>query len=1132
MSGTGIKSNAQMYKFLQKMGTPSRACRKLWLTMKLTTLLLIVGILQVSATSLAQKVVLSEKNAPLAEVFENIRQQTGYDFIFTKSILNQAKPITLQFNGELGDALKKIFDNEPFEYQVSDRSVLIKTKATAEPSFLDKIKQAIAAIDVTGRVTDENNQPLAGATVRTKDNEIRTSTDLNGFFTLKNVQPGTPVVISYIGYENTEIPAAANFGQIRLKLATSVLDQIQIEAYSQTSKRLATGNIGTVTAKDIEKQPVSNPLLTLQGAIPGVIVTQASGNAGTGVKIQIRGQNFINVATNDPLFVVDGIPYPAQQVATPVYQLSGILGSSGYGTGAANGSPLSFINPDDIESISVLKDADATSIYGTRAANGAVVITTKKGKPGDTHVTLNLQNGIGQVGRFLPLMNTAQYLEMRKEALKNDNLTPGLFDFDLNGDWDPNQNHNWQKELIGRTASYSDYNGSVSGGTSNIQYLVSGTYHRQTTVYPTDMGDQKSSLHFNIGSSSSNQKFHLQLTGNYLYDNNNLPATDLTNIALTWPPLAPNALNSDGSLNWANNQSGISTNSGNPLTDLFRPYHLSTKNVTSDLQLSYSFFAGLTFKTNFGYNDITSHETLLVPLSTWPDDSKAYVTRGASQLETNNHSFVIEPQLNFHKNIAKGRLDLLAGGTFNKQFTSGTQINYGGQNSDENLLDLTAATYITAQSLPASVYNYLSAFSRLNYNWEDKYLLSASFRRDGSSRFGPNNRFANFWSVAGAWLFSEETFFKDKLPWLSLGKLRSSYGTTGSDQISNYGYLNLYRARNYPNPYQNVISLNAGGLVNPDLQWNVTRKLEVALALGVLKDRITFEGSWFQNRSSNQFDRYPLPIIAGFGGLTKNLPITTQQKGIELLLNTENIKTTSFKWSTSFNISFVRNKLLAYPSNLPNANAFFVGNPIFGQVPVYSFMGVDPATGLYLFADGKGGTTTTPENNPVLTATKLVNEIPQFYGGIRNSFSYKGLTLDVQLQFNKQTLSNFYFGSSIPGLSYANQPVWLTDRWQKPGDVAKYAKYTTDFAFNSNFTDATSSDKAHSDASFIRAKNISLAWQLPQRWLQSAHIQNASIYANVQNLFTITNYLGMDPETGATGLPPLRVITLGVKLTL
>lgn len=1119
-----------MYKFLQKIGTPPRACRKLWLTMKLTTLLLIVGILQVSATSLAQKVVLNEKNAPLAEVFENIRQQTGYDFVFTKSILNQAKPINLQFSGELGDALKKIFDNEPFDYQVSDKSVLIKTRANAEPRLLDKITQAIAAIDVTGRVIDEHNQPISGATVRIKDGNNATTTDANGFYRLKDVQLGTKIVITFIGYDPVEFEAttANNFVNV-LQVATSKLDEVQVQAYGVTSKRLSTGDIATVRAETIEKQPVSNPLLALQGQVSGLIVNQSNGLNGSGVTVEIRGQNYIpgGTKTSNVFYVVDGVPYPAEMLSLGT---GGMLGLSGQ-TYLAYGSPFSFINPDDIESISVLKDAAATSIYGSQAANGAILITTKKGKVGDAKINVKLQNGIGSLNHFLSLMNTSEFLQMRRDAFINGGSTPGPYDADLNGDWDTTQNHNWQKELLGRTSHYTDYNASISGGSVGIQYMISSTFHKETTVFPGSDADSKAAVHFNLSSASNNRRFHISLTGNYLHDNNQLPSIDLTNPALTLAPLAPNLFKPDGTINWGNNTSGISTFWNNPMSYFLQPFIRKTNNLIANANLSYNIIPNLIFSTSLGYNDLSSEDSQIYPLSSVSDDNKPYAVRSAQFGNQNNHSWIIEPQLHYAINTGKGHIDAIIGSTMNQQFSGGTNILVYGQPSDQVLYNLTASATNVTISVPQAVYKYVAIFSRINYNWEDKYLFDLSARRDGSSRFGPSRQFANFWSLGAGWIFSEENIVKENAKWLSFGKIKGSYGTTGTDQIGDYQFMDLYSFQNYPNNYQGVTNVIGSGLINPFLQFALTKKFEVSATFGFVKNRINIDGTFFHNVSSNQLAAFRLPAITGFNSVVENEPIKTQEQGWEFLLNTVNVKTKDFNWNTSFNISFIKNRLIA---NMGPPNRLLTeGYPFTGTFLTYHFLGVDPSSGLYQFADGKGGITTTPEKNPIQTQNTRVDFNPKFYGGFQNSFTYKNISLDLIFQFVKKRGANYKFGAGPLGLSdNTNQPAWLANHWTNPGNNALYAKATTDFSAVDNYNDAINSDAGSSDASYIRLKNLSLSFKLPTAWTNRIQFESAKIFVNAQNLFTVTNYMGLDPETGNLGLPPLRIISFGFQIGL
>jgi len=455
---------------------------------------MLIAFLQVSATTLAQKVTLSATNAPLSTIFNQVKKQTGYDFAFTGKVLEQAKPVTIHVkNEELKDVLQKIFDGQPLDYTIEDKSVTVTIK---QPNILDKLKAALHlnTIDVTGKITDETGQPLPAATVIVKGTSNSTITDAKGNFALKHVDNNAVLKISFIGYLTKEVNASSDLSNVKMEVANSKLDEVQVIAYGTTNDRLSTGDVTTVSAKAIEEQPVANPLLALEGRVPGLFVTQTTGLPGAGVFMQIRGQNSLGQG-NDPFYVVDGVPYTSLLLPN----LGNILGQSDPGN--TSGNPLSFINPDDIESISVLKDADATSIYGSRAANGAILITTKKGKAGETKVNANLQNGWGQVADMLPVMNTQQYLKMRHEALNNDAITPSL----ANGDydlllWDTTRNTNWQKKLIGGTAQYMDYNASVSGGSANTQFLVGSTYHRETTVFPGNFSDEKAAIHFNINS--------------------------------------------------------------------------------------------------------------------------------------------------------------------------------------------------------------------------------------------------------------------------------------------------------------------------------------------------------------------------------------------------------------------------------------------------------------------------------------------------------------------------------------------------------------------------------------------------------------------------------------------------------
>jgi len=1102
--------------------------RKLLLVMKLTIFLMTITFLQVSATAFSQKINLKEKNVSIDKVLSQIQDQSGYEFFYNASALKQAGTVTINLkDATVQDALDELFRNKPFSYSLDNNTITIKEKPT---NFLDKlkdkVKEFIAATDVTGRVIDENNQPLSGATVTVKGTNNVTTTDLNGFFTLKQVQPDAIIVITFIGYDKKELPAAANMGTIKLNTASSPLDEVKVMAYTRESERLSVSNSVTIKGADINNQPVQNPLLALEGRVPGLFITPSNGLPGSGVSVRIQGQNSIQ-SGNDPLYVIDGVPYPSQTLSTT--GIGAFLGKSSGTQQGGYGSPMSYINPNDIESISVLKDADATAIYGSRAANGAIIIITKKGKAGPTKMDVNLQQGWGKVPRELDLMNTQQYVQMRNEAIKNDNIAiDPIYDSDINGLWNTNKYTDWQKVLIGGTAQYSNANLNISGGSPNIQYLIGGTYNRQTSVFPGNFADQKGAMHVSLNSTSQNQRFKMQFTASYLADNNQLPSADLTSSALTLAPNAPSPLNTDGTLNWALNSAG-STSWNNPLQYLYATYQIKSDNLISNTVLSYTILPGLDIRTSLGYNSLGIDEYQAQRAQFYPPYILTLLgthARRAAYSYNNIDTWIVEPQISYKTNIAKGNLQILLGGTIQQNNSKGLNLSGVGYNSDALLTDYLSADVKSVNSTVQSTYKYDAIFGRINYAWEDKYLLDLTARRDGSSRFGAANQFHDFGSVGLGWIFSEESLFKN-VPFLSFGKIRASFGTTGSDQIGDYQYLNLYRTVSTAVSYQGVTGVASNGLPNPYLQWEETKKLQAGLDLGFLKDRILFTINYIYNRSSNELASYQLPSIAG-ASITENLPGTVQNTAWELSATTVNVKKGDFRWTTGINLTVPKNKLVAW-SGTGIGTTYFIGQPI-GSILRYHFLGVDPTTGQFQVADSHGNPTSTP--NQSTDEKTLINPFPKYYGGVQNGFSYKGFSLDFLFQFARQTKQNFYFGPSLPGTYNFNEPVWILDRWQKPGDVAPFQRYNSDYNFYSQYSNALNSDAAYSDVFYARLKNLSLSYTLPSELIQKIHFQSCKLFVQGENLFTISNFKGLDPETGVTSLPPLRILTVGLQITL
>lgn len=1094
--------------------------------MKLTILLITLACLQVSAATFAQNITLHEKNASLRSVLADIQQQTGFDLFYQDQFLKDT-PVTIDVkNQPLATVLSKLLDPQQLGFTIQDRTITIQRK---ENSLLDKLKEKVKAlianIDIRGRVVEESGQPLPGATVTVKSTSNITATDVNGYFTLRNVDPGAIIVLTSIGFEKQELPVKAEMGTIKMTQAQSKLDEVQVIAYGQITERLNIGNSATIKGEEIAKQPVSNVLDALEGKVAGLLITQANGLPGGGVQVRVQGQNSIGNG-NDPFYVIDGVPYASQTIAT-VGSILSPLGSSAGPVGSGKGNPLDYINPNDIESVTVLKDADATSIYGSRAANGAIIITTKKGKAGDTKVSLNLQNGWGKVTRMLDLMNTQQYIQMRQQALRNDGInSPSSTDYDINGLWNQSSYTNWQKQLIGNTAAYQDLNGSISGGTENIQYLVSGTFHRETSVFDGAFSDKKGGLHFSLNSSSKNHRFHFLISGSYLTDDNFLPSADPTPIAITLAPDAPSLYNGDGTLNWAPNSVGASSWT-NPLASLLKTFQSLSNNLVSSAVMGYTILPGLDIKSNFGYNNLQINETVLSPLTAQKPENRPLLGatgRVGDFTNNNTHSWTVEPQIEYKKAISKGKLDVLMGGTIDQRTGAGTAYYGNGYNSDAVLGDIHSAATVVVTSTADFTYKYAAVFGRVNYNWQDKYIIDLTARRDGSSRFGANNQFHDFGSVGAAWIFTEEPALK-KISWLSFGKLHSSFGTTGNDQIGDYKFLDLYNASNPGVPYQGITSISTSGLPNPYLQWELTKKFQSGLEIGLFNNRVLINADYAYNRSSNELLSLPLPSVAGFQSVISNIPATIQNTSFELSLNTTTVKSKEFTWTQAFTLTLPKNKLISESYLLPSAS-WKVGQPL-GTIAAYHFIGVDPAAGLYEFTDARGNPTSSPSSATDLTS--YVNTVfPKAYGSFQNSFQYHRIRLDFTFNFSKQKGPGYLFGNA-PGTVGVNQPKSVLDAWSQPGQITSIQRYNSNGAQIIGYLDATQSDAYYGDASYIRLKNLSLSYQLAEHWLRRLGMRACNLFLTGQNLITITNYRGLDPETQSVSyLPPLKVISLGL----
>jgi TonB-dependent starch-binding outer membrane protein SusC len=1155
-----------MYNFYPKNWGYVRSrhiARKLLLIMKLTTLILVTVILHVSASSLAQKITLVEKNAPLVDVFDHISNQTGYDFLFTGSDLKNAKLISIDVkNVDLNEVLDKIFSGQPLSYTIENKSVVVSIKEKSLLNNLsDKVKAALKIpADIGGTVTDTLDNPLVGASVSIKGTNFTTKTDGKGSFNFSNVEQGKyTLVVSYVGYEKAEVTIINTGTNTRVGLVlrpgTSQLDQVRVIAYGTDSRRFSVGSVATVTAEDIEKQPVTNPLLALQGQVAGLVITSTSGIPGSQVTAQVRGQNTLFNTTlsnplsikpyDQPLFIIDGVPFAAQN--NNINQLASLVQSQTYNNGSylpsGGFSPFNNINPADIESISILKDADATSIYGTQGSNGVILITTKKGNPGPAHFDLNVNTSFNSAADPVQLLNTQQYLQLRKDAFTADGTTPTINPYAYPQPYAPdvlvfdqNKYTDWEKIILGKTTNNTDVHGSLSGGTANNTFLMSAGYDKSTYNYPGDFADQRFTFHSNIHHVSNNRRLTVDMTTDFGYDQNNSAlAGGAQDVVL--PPNLPNLLTPSGGLVW--NYQGVDLTSDQFYAGLQQPTTTQNYNFNGSLRISYKIVDGLTIAADLGYNRNTTDEHLIYPVSA-QNPAGYNVISTATFANTTYQTVNVEPQIKYNKNFGKGIFSALIGSTYKKNTNYANQIEGSGYSNDNLLGSLNGASTLTAFD-NANIYRYSAGFGRLNYIYNSEFIVDLSGRRDGSSNFGPDRQFGNFGAVGAGWIFSEEKMFKKSPSVFSYGKLSGSYGTTGTDGIQAYQFNSLYRVIGFFPPFQGSIPTSPYNAYNPDFGWATKKSLNLALDLGFFNNRLLFNATYYRDRESDQLVNYPLPVQTGFGSVLGNSPATVQNQGLEFSINSTNIKTKDFLWRTNFNVAFNRNKLIAFPdlANSTYSSQYIIGQPT-SEVFGYKYKDVNPTTGLFEFYAKDGSVTSNPNYGPASLGgdeVPIASQEVRYTGGIGNNFSYKHFSLSIFCQFSSQNAPNYL------AQSYTTNPLGFEDNqptavlgtyWKAPGDVAQLQRLSSGYssqAINSFFKFGESSG-VYGDDTYLRVKTVALSYQLPDAFVKTVHIKAGSVFMNAQNLLTFTDYKVGDPELPGsyTSFPIQRILAFGLNL--
>ncbi|KAA5535602.1 SusC/RagA family TonB-linked outer membrane protein [Paenimyroides baculatum] len=955
---------------------------------------------------------------------------------------------------------------------------------------------------LSGVVKTADGTPIEGVTVWQQNTDNGTQTNEQGFYTL-SISPNAVIVFEYIGYKTQTVKASGSILNVTLTADDDMLDEVVINAgYYSVKDKERTGSISKITAKEIGQQPVANPLAAMQGRMAGVNITQSSGTPGGGFDIQIRGRNSLRTEGNAPLYIVDGVPFLSDTNSTGDLSVE-ILRST------AN-NPLQLINPNDIESIEVLKDADATAIYGSRGANGVVLITTKKGTNQPTVFSLQSHTAIGVVPNFMNLMNSGEYLQMRRDAFANDKIAEYPANaYDMNGTWDANRYTDWQQQLIGGKAVSQQVSASVRGGDKRNSFMVQASTAKDGTVFPGDYGNKRKNILAQFSHITDDEKWNISTQFVRGESDNRLLGVDLTRDALTLAPNAPALYNPDGSLNWENGTWN------NPLRWTNQTYNAKNVQWLTAWNLEGKLTRSLTFKAVAGYNEMNGDEWKIIPHTIY-NPAMGLTSANSSSMQgiTKASVWNLEPQLHFHEQFGRHKVTALVGTTFLKQSNAKQVWRASNFGSDAQIQNFLAAKTLRLMTNMANEYAYQAVFTRLNYMYDDRFIVNITGRRDGSSRFGPNKRWGNFGAVGAAWLFSREKIFEDS-SWLSFGKLRASYGTTGSDRIGDYQYLDTYQ---YSGGVYEGGGLAPARLYNPDFSWETNRKMEAAMELSLFNNRVSLSAAYYRNVSGNQLVGVPLPGTTGFASVLANLPAEVENTGWEFEFKYRVLSGNDWNWSLFGNWSSNRNKLLEFPGLDASTykNMYTIGQPT-SMIYVYDYTGTDPVSGAYTFRDVNGDGVWNAADDK----KRIVDLTPRYSAGIGSEASYRNWSLDLLFHAVKQQGANAALGFGMPG-TFTNQPAdALSVSAQQPS-----AGYNNDF--NAAYSRYAQSQQAFTDASFIRLKNVTLAYSIPRVFASKL---SGRIYISGQNVFTWTNYKGLDPESqGITSLPPLRVWSAGFIL--
>lgn len=1113
--------------------------RKITRVMKLTALLLTITCLQLFARAEGQSVTLQVKNAALKEVFREIQKQTGMNVLVNEKVLIKAGKITLDVhNMPVTEVLKLCLKKDELSYKIVDGTIVVNPPA--ESAAENKlVYQATVAVDIKGRIVSEENKPLAGASIVVKGNEkLGTTADNDGYFTLSGVKDKATLVISFAGYTTKEIAAEPNLGTVQLVPAVSQLTDIVITGYTAYSKDKSTSASSIVTGDKINDVPGMTVDQILQGRVPGMNVTSSSGQPGQNASVVIRGIGSIN-GSSAPLFIMDGIPIESNYFQT--------------------------INPEDIESATVLKDASAKALYGSRGSNGVVVLTTKKGKAGKLSVQYNSQYGFSNLSRpnFI-MMNTPERLQFEEEiglnygrnlgpgwtySPKNPAYTSGTDAFRQSADHILDSlrgvNVDW-RDFFFRRGKFQEQQLSLSGGTDNVRFYTSLNYYDQDGV-AVRTGLKRYSLRNNLDVKSGNFTGSFNLSIGYSNssftegEGSTSAGTAMSAVYYALPyeyPYAP-----DGTLVHPGNRSSyfiLDQREGSQALERL----LNSSNKTDQLKtivgisLAYQVLPYLKVSTRAGIDYRNSTDLAYInPDSYYGSRSVSNTLGGKGRFDEGtrrNFNIVSTTGLTFNKVFARQH-DVEVSGYYEYVYNNFNSFGFTGFGIDGRLPETPAgvtngsATYLPSVSGSKTQSALASFMGIARYTYNEKYTLTGSYRYDGSTKVAPVNKWHGFYSISGSWAAKKENFLRDVAAIRDL-RFRISYGTTASPLSSDFGYLATYSATNAS--YGGVTGIRPSTPGNANYDWEYVNEFNTGFDIALFRsNRLRISADYYNKITSNMFFDQPLSATSGFS----TLPLSSgkmRNRGVEVDVNGDVIKNKNVTWTVGFNFGYNKNTILALTplaTELPDGDSriFKVGMP-YGTYYAPDWAGVNPQTGEAQYYN-LDGTITTTYNVTTQSTTHSGSLYPSLTGGITTAVSWKGFSVSGLFSFvtNVMRWNNEDFYNENQRYATSNQTVrMLYDRWKKPGDNAILQR----FDIPRNFT-----SKDIQNAAYLRLRNLTLAYTVPQTVIKKiGFVKGIKVMLQGQNLYTWTSWRGLDPENnsvyGRFQYPNTRTYTAGLNV--